>query len=157
MSIILTKLYISESDGPRLIHKLAKTICNALCFPVDNAFELSYIGSMSERSNTNHAAAGNFKASNLAESFAQTGGRSFSEWGIMRMTEDAIWLSARDTYEWAHRTGASWPCSTLSGHRVFAAFDSNGLCDLTIDGKDGDCDAHELSAIISDLSKGRFS
>lgn len=62
----------------------------------------------------------------------------------------AIWLSANDTYQWAHRPGSSWPCSQLSGHRVFAAFDSNGLYDMAIDGKSRDCDASEFNACLSD-------
>ena len=64
-----------------------------------------------------------------------------------------IWASADDTYDWAHKTGAAWPCSTLSGSRFFAEFDSNGLVDLTVDGRidTGDIDAHELSCICADL------
>ena len=61
-----------------------------------------------------------------------------------------LWLSARDTYDWAHRAGASWPCSTLSDKRLFVQFDSNGLLDLSINGRDGDCDGHELSAMVCD-------
>ena len=63
-----------------------------------------------------------------------------------------LWLSARDTYDWAHRSGSSWPCSQLSDRRVFAAFDTNGLCDLSIDGGKGeqDIDATEFNAIVSD-------
>ena len=63
------------------------------------------------------------------------------------------WLSARDTCDWATRPRASWPCSTLRDRRVFAAFDSNGLCDLSIDGGRGDqdCDGHEFNAIVADL------
>jgi hypothetical protein len=62
-----------------------------------------------------------------------------------------IWLSANDTYNWAHKSGASWPGSQLSGCRLFAEFDSNGLLDLAIDGRsDTDCDGNELSAICAD-------
>lgn len=72
-------------------------------------------------------------------------------------------LDENDTYNWAHRTGASWPCSTLSGHKVYAEFDSNGLLDLWInDGYAGNedgsypngpdwVDGHEFSAMISDF------
>lgn len=73
-----------------------------------------------------------------------------------------LWLSANDTYDWAHRVNDSWPCSTLSNHRLTASFDSNGLYDLTIDGKclsgEGYCevDAHELSAIVADLMKKKL-
>lgn len=65
-----------------------------------------------------------------------------------------VWLSARDTYEWAHKPGASWPCSFLSDRRLFAEFEPNGdLVDLSIDGGNGDqdCPADELNAIIDDL------
>ena len=62
-----------------------------------------------------------------------------------------VWLSANDTYAWAHRSGSAWPCSELSDHRVFAEFDDNGLLDMTIDGKTRDCDATEFNAITSDF------
>lgn len=67
-----------------------------------------------------------------------------------------VWLSARDTYEWAHKAGASWPCSQLSNRRVFAEFDRGGLVDFTINGKSRDCDANELNAITSDALRGRL-
>jgi hypothetical protein len=28
-----------------------------------------------------------------------------------------LWLSADDTYGWAHRPGERWPCFTLAHHR----------------------------------------
>ena len=64
----------------------------------------------------------------------------------------SVWLSARDTYGWAHKSGAAWPCSFLSDRRVGASFDSDGLADLTIDGGRGDqeCPSDELSACIAD-------
>lgn len=64
-----------------------------------------------------------------------------------------LWLSASDTYSWAHKPGAAWPCSFLSGRRLFAEFDSRGdLVDLSIDGGRGDqdCPSHELDAIVAD-------
>ena len=62
-----------------------------------------------------------------------------------------LWLSANDTYDWAHRPGNAWPCSTLSHKRLMAQFDSNGLLDLTVNGKDAqDIDGHEFNAITSD-------
>ncbi len=68
------------------------------------------------------------------------------------VTSVKVWLSARDTYNWAHRVGNSWPCSQLSNHRVFAEFTMNGdLVDFEIDGNPGDCDATEFNAIIADL------
>ncbi len=57
-----------------------------------------------------------------------------------KMQEDGstnLWLSADDTWNWAHKPGAAWPCSTLAGNRVFVAFESNGdLVDFTVNGKD---------------------
>ena len=68
-----------------------------------------------------------------------------------------LWGSAEDTYQWAHRLGVSWPCSYLSGKRFTAEFDSNGLCDLSINGKyPGNCPSDELSAICSDLLLGKI-
>lgn len=63
-----------------------------------------------------------------------------------------LWLSASDTSDWADKPGASWPCSELSGRRLFAEFDRNGLLDLAIDGGRGsqDCAGNELSAICAD-------
>ena len=68
-----------------------------------------------------------------------------------------LWLSADDTYDWANnRPGEEWPCSTLSGKRVFAQFEDNGdLVDLTINGitggRDGEVDGHELTAMTDDF------
>ena len=65
-----------------------------------------------------------------------------------------IWLSARDTYAWAHRPGAAWPCSQLSDRRVFAELDAHGdLVDMALDGGRGDqdCDANEFNALVSDM------
>jgi hypothetical protein len=63
-----------------------------------------------------------------------------------------LWLSARDTYSWAHKPGAAWPCSTLSDRRLVVVCDSNGLCDFTSDGKTApdDIDGAELCAIVAD-------
>lgn len=68
----------------------------------------------------------------------------------------AMWLSARDTYDWAHKPGATWPCSTLSNKRCLVVVDTNGLCDFTVNGRDvyerdaSDIDGTELDAIVSD-------
>ena len=70
-----------------------------------------------------------------------------------------LWVSARDTRDWATRPGAAWPCSTLRGKRFFAAFDSNGLYEFTVDGRnDPDLwvDSHELSAICADMIGSRI-
>ncbi len=62
-----------------------------------------------------------------------------------------LWVSAGETYDWARKPGAAWPCSTLEGKRIRADFDTNGLLELTIDGRTaGDVDGTELSAIIAD-------
>ena len=73
-------------------------------------------------------------------------------------TNVQVWLSARDTYDWAHRSGARWLGSELSGRRVFAEFDSNGLCGLAFDGGRGDqdCDSNEFSACVADHLAGRL-
>jgi hypothetical protein len=72
------------------------------------------------------------------------------------MTEDerytgyTLWLSARDTYDWASKLDAVWPGSTLSDHRLMVSVDSNGLCELTLDGHQFNADGHELDAVVSD-------
>jgi len=63
-----------------------------------------------------------------------------------------LWLSAHDTYCWAH----CWPCSELSGKRLFVEYDRGGLVDLAINGRIGDCPAHELTAIVSDYLRGKL-
>ena len=65
-----------------------------------------------------------------------------------------LWLSANDTYDWAHKPGAAWPCSVLSGHRLFAEFNDSDLVDMTIDGRSKDCPADEFNAITSDFLGG---
>ena len=70
-----------------------------------------------------------------------------------------LWASANDTYEWAQQPFKRWPCSALSGHRFVATFDRNGLCDLTIDGRQNgghEVMADELNAICVDLLRGKL-
>jgi len=71
-----------------------------------------------------------------------------------------LWLSARDTYDWAHRPGASWPCSELSGRPMFAEFDLSGdLVDVSTGSMgtaDPLCPADEFNAITSDFLRDRF-
>ena len=67
-----------------------------------------------------------------------------------------LWLSANDTYEWAHRAGAWWPCSDLSGKRLFAEFDSNGLVDLAVNGRDAQVTSEEFNAITSDFLRDKL-
>jgi hypothetical protein len=63
-----------------------------------------------------------------------------------------IWLSARETHDWANKPGKSWPCSTLADHRLFAEFGANGdLVNMAIDERsDIDCPADEFNAIMAD-------
>ena len=68
-----------------------------------------------------------------------------------------LWLSAHETYKWAHRPGASWPCSELSGKRLFAEFDANGLADYRVNGRDSvDISADEFNAITSDFLRPKL-
>lgn len=75
----------------------------------------------------------------------------------MRITKDGVttklWLSAKNTYNWAHKAKALWPCSYLSGKRLFAEFDKQGdLIDVTINGNsDTDCPSDEFNAITTDF------
>lgn len=60
-------------------------------------------------------------------------------------------LNTVETFEWATRPNDAWPCSTLSGKRLFVEVDSNGLCDIAINGEhSAACDGTELDAIVSD-------
>lgn len=71
-----------------------------------------------------------------------------------------LWASAADTYHWATRPDHAWPCSSLRGVRFCAVFDSNGLLELTINGKSSssrNVDAHELSAICADFLDCRIA
>lgn len=61
-----------------------------------------------------------------------------------------IKLSARDTYEWANKPGASWPGSSLAGRAVWAQFDrKNG--DLVDTNAGEDIDGNEFNAIFDDF------
>ncbi len=68
-----------------------------------------------------------------------------------------VWISAAETYQWAHKQGAKWPCSTLEGRKLYAHFAENGdLLDVTIDGREpdpnrGDIDGQEFNALMSDF------
>ena len=72
------------------------------------------------------------------------------------LTNDGVklWLSANDTYQWAHKAGASWPCSFLADKPLFAEFDNTGdLVDLAINHGRGnqDCPSNEFTAITDDF------
>jgi hypothetical protein len=82
-----------------------------------------------------------------------------------RVTRDqvTVWLSATDTYWWTHRPDLSWPGSRLSGHRMVAVFDRNGLCDYSVDGvygpdweqRHGSIEASELNSMTADFLSRR--
>ena len=72
-----------------------------------------------------------------------------------------LWLSEKDTYDWAHKPGAAWPCSTLSGKRLFAEFDRNGVCDVAVNGRTNgsaaECmDGAEFNAITCDTLRSKL-
>ena len=68
-----------------------------------------------------------------------------------------LWASAHDTYEWAHRARDSWIGSELSGRRFAAMFDSAGLVELTVNGRDGvEVPERELSCCCADLLRDRL-
>ena len=76
-----------------------------------------------------------------------------------------LWLSASDTWEWAHRSGAHWPCSEVQGLDLYAEFDGNGdLVDLATNGRGsgGWSSTHnsipgdEFRAITSDFLRERY-
>ena len=66
-----------------------------------------------------------------------------------------LWLTAEDTYQWARKPGAAWPCSYLSGKTLFAEFYKGDVMDCTIDGEYGyvGMPADEFYAITSDFIK----
>jgi hypothetical protein len=70
-----------------------------------------------------------------------------------------VWLSANDTYDWAHKPGAAWPGSGLSGKRLWVEYDSNGLVDIAVDGRQSEAehiDAHELNALVADSLRDKL-
>jgi len=62
-------------------------------------------------------------------------------------------FSTQETYDWAHRNGSSWPCSTLSDNRLYVEFSvTNGdLVEFQLNGRQADCDTHELNAFCEDM------
>ena len=73
---------------------------------------------------------------------------------IIQRTDKTVklWLSAKDTYDWAHKEGSNWPCSQLSGKSLFAEFYDGDLTDHLIDGNSFvQVDANEFTAITSDF------
>ncbi|MAA63867.1 MAG: hypothetical protein CL581_03680 [Alteromonadaceae bacterium] len=78
-----------------------------------------------------------------------------------------IWLSPKDTQEWARGTagvgdGGVWPCSEMAGRRVRATFDRSGLLEFLIDGRDiRQSTLHvpvdEFNAIVADFAATKLS
>ena len=66
-----------------------------------------------------------------------------------------LWASRRDTYDWAHRPGKLWPCSTLSGKSLFVALENSGadIADILLDGREDTThlDWHELRCFLDDM------
>lgn len=66
-----------------------------------------------------------------------------------------VWFSAKDTYEWAHKPNAAWPCSTISNKRIFAEFHNGDLVDIAINGKclsdENSIDGYEFNAFVYDM------
>jgi hypothetical protein len=56
-------------------------------------------------------------------------------------------LGRSETYRWAHKPRAAWPCSELADRSVYVEVDSNGLCDVRPSDISGGA---ELEAIIAD-------
>jgi hypothetical protein len=68
-----------------------------------------------------------------------------------------VHLSAKDTYDWAHRPRAAWPYSDLSGKRCKLEFDSRGnLTDFRIEGGRGsqNVDSTETEVFVADIRQG---
>ena len=72
-----------------------------------------------------------------------------SYWGTVTVLGDEIEVRCNhwQAYEWAHRSGAGWPCSTLQSG-AWARFDAQGdLVDVT----EREIDGTELTAWSSDV------
>ena len=68
-----------------------------------------------------------------------------------------LWLSARETSEWARRPGASWPCSQITGRPLYAEFDRHGdLIDYRLSGASMDVSCDEFDAITSDFLRAAY-
>lgn len=92
-----------------------------------------------------------------------TGEPATYPFGTVTITEHGVSIAADqfNLYEWSHRPGAAWPCSTLDElASIVVAFDSGGLLDLTTSTDDPtasedsagiDIDGAELSAWACDV------
>jgi len=68
-----------------------------------------------------------------------------------------VWLSSSDTWRWANRTNAKWPCSTLADKRVYVELDKNkDIVEIKVNGRPKrEVDGHELRCCLNDLTKGK--
>jgi len=68
-----------------------------------------------------------------------------------------LWLTENDTLAWASRPGASWPCSTLAGRRLWAKWDAKGdLVDVEASDILRGIDGVEFTAITSDFLREKY-
>jgi hypothetical protein len=73
--------------------------------------------------------------------------KRFTETGTRRVVGYVMWLSARDTYNWAHKPQRAWPCSAVSNRAIVVSVDDNGIYDISgVKEVIGD----ELEAIVGD-------
>jgi hypothetical protein len=75
-----------------------------------------------------------------------------------------ITIEKEETAAWSSRPGHAWPASSISGKKVYAEFDRNGLSMIEINGKELSCgstindpDVHEFNSLIADVLKGMLS
>lgn len=69
----------------------------------------------------------------------------------------AIHADENDTYNWARKPGACWPCSELSGKSVAATFDRSGLLYLRVSDDERneieDVPSNEFNAFCADVCR----
>ncbi len=65
-----------------------------------------------------------------------------------------VYVSARETYAWAHRPNCRWPCSTLAGKRFMFELDSRGnVVDYHVNGRYNESvDTTEFHAMMKDFT-----
>lgn len=66
-----------------------------------------------------------------------------------------VWISSSETWRWANRINAKWPCSTLADKRIYMELDKHdNIVDIKINGRySSKIDGHELRSCINDLLK----
>lgn len=86
--------------------------------------------------------------------------REGQEYGTVDIRPQGVTITAdgHQLYQWAHRSGAEWPCSNLEDlDEIRAHFDTNGLVDLTQtpaydeNTGEGEVLGEEFSAWVSDV------